>query len=239
MQKTNIHINCKDCGIHKLCLPAMLAEAEVAHLDSIVKRSSKPIKKGSSLFTSGDPFTHMYAIRSGAFKSYVNSYSGEQQIIAFHLPGELIGFDGINSGIHNSTAVALMDSHICKVPFELIDELSGEIKGLRTQIMRLMSKEITEDQEMLLLLGQKQSKERMAALLVNLSTRFKARNLPHELFMLPMSRRELANYLGLTIETVSRVFKEFKINNWIEIVGKKIHIKNMTKIKQLAGIYCH
>ena len=238
MQKKNIHINCKDCGINKLCLPAMLAEAEVSHLDSIIQRGSPAIDKGTHLFNKGEPFHYVYAIRSGAFKSIVNSYSGEEQITAFHLPGELIGLDAINLDVHNSSAVALMESHICRIPFEMLDELSGEIDGLRTQLNRLLSKEITEDQELLLLLGQKSAKEKMAALLINLSSRYRLRNLPHDIFTLPMSRSEMANYLGLTIETVSRIFKQFKEKDWVEIKGKQIHIKDITAVKRLAGIFC-
>lgn len=238
MYKTNIHINCKDCGINTLCLPAMLAEAEVSHLDSIIQRGASHIDKGTHLFNKGETFHCVYAIRSGAFKSIVNSYSGEEQITAFHLPGELIGLDAINSEIHNSSAVALMESKICKIPYEMLDDLAGEIDGLRTQLTRLLSKEITEDQELLLILGQKSAKEKVAALLINLSSRFRLRNLPHDVFTLPMSRGEMSNYLGLTIETVSRIFNKLKKHDWVEIKGKQIHIKDMTAVKRLAGIYC-
>lgn len=232
------HINCKYCGINQLCLPAMMAEAEVAHLDSIVKRNSPPIQKNQHLFNIGEPFHYVYAIRSGAFKSYINSYSGEQQITAFHLPGELLGLDAISSGTHNSSAVALMDSHVCKIPYEMLDELSSEIKGLRNQVMKLLSKEITDDQELLLLLGQKQAHDKMAAFLINLSSRYKARNLVHDTFTLPMSRSDLANYLGLTIETVSRVFKKFRENQLIETEKKHIRLKNINQLMLMAGINC-
>jgi CRP/FNR family transcriptional regulator len=238
MQNKNIHINCKDCGINTICLPSMLVEAEVAHLDSIIQRKAPAINKGSHLFNSGDPFKYVYAIRAGAFKTYVNSYTGEEQIIAFHLPGELIGLDAINSKIHNSSSVALMPSQICQIPYDRLDELSAEIKGLRNQIMKLLSKEITENQALLLLLGQKKSKERMAALLVNLSSRYAARNLPSDLITLPMSRSEMANYLGMTIETVSRILKEFKEKEFIQINGKQVFLKNITSLKHIAGVFC-
>lgn len=238
MQNKKIHINCKDCGINTICLPSMLVEAEVAHLDSIVQRKSPPINKGTHLFNAGDPFKHVYAIRAGAFKTYVNSYTGEEQIIAFHLPGELIGLDAINSDFHNSSTVALVPSQICKIPYESLDELSAEIKGLRKQVVKLLSKEITENQALLLLLGQKKAKERMAALLINLSSRYAVRNLPHDLITLPMSRSEMANYLGMTIETVSRILKDFKEKEFIQIYGKQIFLKNITSLKHIAGIYC-
>jgi CRP/FNR family transcriptional regulator len=238
MKTTNIHINCKDCGINKICLPSMLAESEVAHLDSIIQRNSSTIDKGTHLFNIGDEFKYVYAIRSGAFKTYVVSYSGEEQITAFHLPGELIGLDIINTGIHKSTTVALMESHICKIPYEMLEELSGQIKGLQAQMFRLLSKEISEDQELLLLLGQKHANEKMASLLINLSSRYKVRNLSYDLFMLPMSRGELVNYLGLTIETISRIFKIFKEKEYIEVKGKQIYLKDITALNRMAGIYC-
>jgi CRP/FNR family transcriptional regulator len=216
----------------------MLLEAEVTHLDSIIQRKAPAIEKGTHLFNSGDLFKYVYAVRAGAFKTYVNSYTGEEQIIAFHLPGELIGLDAINSDTHNSSSVALMPSQICKIPYERLDELSTEIKGLRNHVVKLLSKEITENQELLLLLGQKKSKERMATLLVNLSSRYAVRNLPHDLITLPMSRGEIANYLGMTIETVSRIFKKFKEKEFIEIKGKQVFLKNITSLKQIAGIFC-
>jgi CRP/FNR family transcriptional regulator len=238
MQKENIHINCKDCGISQICLPAMLAESEISHLDSIIKRSIKPFGKGSHVYHASDEFEYLYAIRSGAFKSYVTSYTGEEQITAFHLPGEIIGFDAINIGQHNSSAVALMDSQICKIPYEMLGVLSQEITGLNKQVMRLLSKEITEDQELLLLLGQKHANEKMASLLINLSYRYKARSLSHSSFILPMSRNDLANYLGLTIETISRIFRAFKDKELIEIKGRQVYLKDMTALNNMAGIYC-
>lgn len=142
MNKANTHINCKDCGISQICLPAMLAESEISHLDSIIKRNAKPMMKGEHIFHSSDEFKYLYAIRSGAFKAYISSYSGEEQITAFHLPGEIIGFDAIKIGQHNSSAAALMDSQICKMPYEMLGVLSQEITGLNKQVMRLLSKEL-------------------------------------------------------------------------------------------------
>lgn len=237
-QKPYGHIRCQDCGISKVCLPAMLAEAEVAHLDSIVQRSTTKISKGTHIFNEGDDFKNIYAIRAGAFKTYINSFSGEEQITAFHLPGEVIGFDGLYKNKHSSSAVALIDSYICQIPYGMLDSLCSHMGGLRNQIMRLMSNEIGNDQEMLLLLGQKNANEKMAALLMNLSVRYQARKLSHDLFELPMSRSELANYLGLTIETVSRIIKIFKEKGYIEITGKHVYIKNMMALKRMAGIYC-
>ncbi len=235
--KKNNQINCNDCGIHDLCLPALLADVDISNLDSIIQRSSRSINKGFHIFNTGDSFQYIYAVRSGAFKSYVNSYSGEEQIFSFHLPGELIGLDAIYSNIHCSSAVALEESQICRIPYEFLDENSVGSEGLKSQVMKLLSKEITEDQQLLMQLGQMKAKEKMAALLINLSIRYEARNLPHDLFTLPMSRGEIANYLGLTIETVSRVFRELKGYGFIKIKGKKIVLKDIPALKHLAGIF--
>lgn len=238
MQKANFNVSCKNCGMNTICLPAMLVESEVAHLDSIIQRNTKSIDKGTHLYYTSNKFRNLYAVRSGAFKSYITSYSGEEQITAFHLPGDIIGFDAINTGKHNSSAVALMNSQTCKIPYGMLGKISNDIKVLNNQMMRLLSKEITDDQELLLLLGQKQANEKIASLLINFSYRNKARNLPDDLLTLPMSRGDLANYLGLTIETVCRVLKVFKDKQLIKTNGKQVYLKDINALKYMAGIDC-
>ena len=230
-------VNCQNCSINQLCLPVMLVEAEVEHLDSIIQRR-KPLKKGDMLFRAGEPFKAIYAVRSGCIKSYTISESGEEQITGFHLPGEIIGLDAISRQEHPSMAKAIETSSVCTIPYSKLEMLSGEIPGLRQQLLKVMSKEIYDDQELLLLLSKKSADERLAAFLMNMSSRFASRGLSMSCFNLTMTRSDIANYLGLAVETVSRLFSKLQEKKLISVKEKEVTIENVTELSQLAGTRC-
>ncbi|WP_395376753.1 fumarate/nitrate reduction transcriptional regulator Fnr [Marinicella sp. W31] len=231
-------IKCQNCGINQLCLPVMLADAEVEHLDGIVQRT-KPLDKGSILYRVGDTFNAIYAVRSGCLKSYTISENGDEQIIGFHLPGEIIGLNAIDSQQHPSTAKALETSTICTLPYEDLDSLAADMPGLRQQLMRIMSREILDDQELLFLLNKKSADERLAAFLINLSARYAKRGLANDCFKLVMKKSDIANYLGMAIETISRLFSRLVEKDYITIERKQVNIIDMNGLSQLAGVSCH
>ncbi len=201
--------HCKDCSLAPLCLPLSLTVEDMDSLDEIVKRG-RPLKKGEFLFRQGDPFGSVFAVRSGALKTFSITDAGEEQITGFHLPSELVGLSGMDTETYPVSAQALETTSVCEIPFERLDELSEQLPQLRRQLMRLMSREIRDDQQMMLLLSKKTADERIATFLVNLSARFRARGFSAQQFRLAMSRNEIGNYLGLAVETVSRVFTRFR-----------------------------
>ena len=136
----------------------------------------------------------LYAIRSGTIKSYTITEQGDEQITAFHLAGDLVGFDAINHMAHPSFAQALETSMVCEIPYEILDDLCGKMPKLRQQIMRLMSHEIKSDQDMILLLS-KNAEERLAAFLYSLSTRFSERGFSAKEFRLNMTRGDIETTL--------------------------------------------
>lgn len=226
--------HCKDCSLAAMCLPLSLQSEEIDMLDSIVKRG-RPLKKGEMLFRQGDAFSSIYALRSGAIKTFSLSDSGEEQITGFHLASELIGLSGMDSDRYPVSAVALETTSICEIPFSRLDDLTASMPLLRKQVMRLMSREIRDDQQMMLLLSKKTADERIATLLINLSARFRARGYSAKSFRLAMSRNEIGNYLGLAVETVSRVFTRFQQQGLIAADGKQIDILDHTQLCALAG----
>lgn len=227
-------IRCQDCSISPLCIPLGLNSDELDELDNIIERK-KPIQKGQELFKAGEALKSLYAIRSGTVKSYTITEQGDEQITAFHLAGDLIGFDAINSGNHPSFAQALETAMVCEIPYEVLDDLSGKMPRLRQQIMRLMSNEINGDQQMILLLSKKTAEERLASFLHGLSTRFAERGFSAKEFRLTMTRGDIGNYLGLTVETVSRLLGRFQKNAMIEVDGKYIRILDALALATLAG----
>jgi len=226
--------HCKDCTLSGMCLPLALEADELETLDSIVKRG-RPLKKGEMLFRQGDPFNSLYALRSGAVKTYNLSDGGEEQITGFHLASELIGLSGMDSQVYPLSAVALETTSVCEIPFERLDDLTATMPQLRKQLMRLMSREIRDDQQMMLLLSRKTADERIATLLINLSARFRARGYSAKSFRLAMSRNEIGNYLGLAVETVSRVFTRFQQQGLIAADGRQVEILDHTQLCALAG----
>jgi CRP/FNR family transcriptional regulator len=226
--------HCKDCSLATLCLPLSLNLEDMNSLDEIVKRG-RPLKKGEFLFRQGDVFNSVYAVRAGALKTFSLSDSGEEQITGFHLPSELVGLSGMDTETYPVSAQALETTSICEIPFERLDELSILLPQLRRQLMRVMSREIRDDQQMMLLLSKKTADERIATFLVNLSARFRARGFSPNQFRLAMSRNEIGNYLGLAVETVSRVFTRFQQNQLLEAEGKSVHILDPIELCALAG----
>ncbi|WP_373331818.1 fumarate/nitrate reduction transcriptional regulator Fnr [Thiopseudomonas alkaliphila] len=226
--------HCRDCSLSTLCLPLSLNMEDLDLLDDIVKRG-RPLKKGDYLFRQGDSFSSVFAVRSGSLKTYSVSDCGEEQITGFHLPSEFVGLSGVDTELYPTSAIALETTSICEIPFERLDELSATLPQLRRQLMRIMSREIRDDQQMMMLLSKKTADERIATFLVNLSARFSARGYSATQFRLAMSRNEIGNYLGLAVETVSRVFTRFQQASLIEAEGKEIKIINNEELCQLAG----
>lgn len=226
--------HCKVCSLAALCLPLSLDMQDLDALDNIVKRS-RPMKKGDFLFRQGDAFASVYAVRSGSLKTFSVTDCGQEQITGFHLPSEFVGLSGMDTELYPVSAIALETTSICEIPFDRLDELSASLPQLRRQLMRIMSREIRDDQQMMMLLSKKTADERIATFLVNLSARFRARGYSPQQFRLAMSRNEIGNYLGLAVETVSRVFTRFQQNGLLAAEGKEINLINLIEICALAG----
>ncbi len=226
--------HCRDCSLASLCLPLSLDMQDLDALDAIVKRG-RPLKKGEFLFRQGDAFNSVFAVRSGSLKTFSLTDCGEEQITGFHLPSEFVGLSAMDTELYPVTAIALETTSICEIPFERLDDLSLHLPQLRRQLMRIMSREIRDEQQMLLLLSKKNADERIATFLVNLSARFRIRGYSPYQFRLAMSRNEIGNYLGLAVETVSRVFTRFQQSGLLKAEGKEIHLLDLVALCELAG----
>jgi len=200
-----------------------LESEDVEKLDNIVRRN-RPLHRGDHLFREGDKFSNLYVVKTGSVKTYAPSEDGGEQVLGFHLPGELIGLDAIAKEQHHCSAKVLETSAVCEIPFAKLEELSSEIPSLQHQIYRLLSREIGHDEDMLTLLGKKSAEERLAAFLLSLSERFKRRGFSASDFYLSMSRHEIGNYLGLAVETVSRLFTRFQEEGLLKVERKHIQL---------------
>lgn len=233
-----IRVACKNCTLSQLCLPMGMSAEDVDRLDSIVKRS-RPLHRGDHLFRSGERFRSLYVVKTGSVKTYTPSEEGGEQVLGFHLPGEIIGLDAIDQDAHACSAKVLETSAICEVPFQRFEELAAAIPSLQHSMYRLLSKEIGHDAEMLLLLGKKNAEERLAAFLVSMSQRLSKRGLSPTDFYLSMSRHEIGNYLGLAVETVSRLFTRFQDEGLVRVDRKHVELLDLASIEQIAGSAAH
>jgi len=216
-----------------LCLPLALDSSSLDRLDKVIERG-RPIHKNKYIFHGGDPFRAVYAIRSGAVKSFCISDDSSEQVTGFYLPGEIFGWDGIDNNTHSNTATTLETTALCEIPFTRFEEISRTMPILQKHFMRLMAKELTSDQELIGLLAKSSAEERVASLLLSLSSRLKRQHLSATQFRLPMSRADIGNYLGLTVETVSRVFSRFQSFDLILCDKKEIEIINLNGLSALA-----
>lgn len=229
----NLRESCTSCSLNDLCLPVALDAAGIEALDGIVERGH-PLARGEIVYRSGQRFHSVYAIHAGAMKSVTATEDGEEQITAFHLPGELVGLDAIGFDAHPSTAAALESTRVCEIPFGELEHLSGHVHGLRRHLVRRMSRAIAAEQEMLHLLARRNAEQRLATFLIRLSDRYAQRGLAATPIRLPMSRHELGNYLGLVPETVSRLFRRFMDHGWMSVQGQFIALDNPGALRLLA-----
>ncbi len=234
MKKNNSFIHCQNCSMNQLCLPYSLDGQDMDRLDNLIERK-KPLQKNETLFNSAEPLTSLFAVRSGSFKSYNIDENGVEHITAFHLPGDIIGFDAVATKKHVSFSQALETSMVCEIPFSAIEELSGQLPALRSQIFKLMSGEICSDKQLHLILACKNADEKLASFIFSLATRYGERGFSQKEFRFTMTRRDIGNYLGLTIETISRLLSKFQKLAMLEVNGKYITILDIEKLNNIIG----
>ncbi|QIB64498.1 fumarate/nitrate reduction transcriptional regulator Fnr [Kineobactrum salinum] len=230
-------VSCHTCRLSRICLPLAVNSGDLARLESIIERS-RPLQKGELLYREKTPFQSIYAVRSGALKGFCGTRDGKEQVTGFYLPGEVLGMDGISNGHHASSALALETSAICEIPFDSLQRLSASLPGLQRHLFQLMSREITEDQLLITLLGKNTAEERVATLLLSISRRNARRQLSASQFRLPMSRVDIGNYLGLTVETISRVFSRLQKNGVLRVDNKEIEILDPETLQRAANLAC-
>lgn len=221
---------CSACTLAELCLPMGLERREMEELDTLVDQLG-PLREGDHLYRVGDEFRALFAVRSGYLKTYLVDETGREQVLGFHLPGELIGLDAIYPSRHQCNAMALDTATVCRVSYGDITGLAQQLPGLQRQLFRLMSKDIGKAHS---LSGDYSAEERVAAFLVHLSDRLKARGYSATHYVLAMPRRDIANYLRLAPETVSRVFKRFQKDGLISVDRREIRLLDLPKLQGMA-----
>ncbi len=219
--------------MRQICLPTGLNEHETRLLDQIIVR--KKIARDSYLYRIGDQFTSLYAVRVGHFKTYQENLAGDRQINGFQMSGDLLGMDAISSALHQCDAVALDDSEVCMIPYTQLETLFTEMPILMRHFHRVMSEEIMGEQNVIMILGNMYAEQRFAAFLINLSRRYALRGYSPTRFQLRMTREDIGNYLGLTMESVSRMIAKMRKDGLIEVRQRDVEVFNLSALNKLAA----
>ena len=219
-------VKCSNCHLRELCVPAGLQAQDVQRLDGLTF-GRRRVKAGDVLYHQGDKFHFVYAVRSGTFKTAITLADGGEQVTGFRMAGEFMGLDGLARGAHDNGAVALEDGEICAIPYSQLAELAPYSRELQMLLGRLMSREIVRDQSLLVLLASMSAEERVAAFVMNISQRMRARGYSEREFHLRMDRRDIGSYLGMKIETVSRTLSSFQQRRLLEVDKKHIRIHDL------------
>lgn len=224
---------CQTCSLSSLCLPLALQIEDISQFDAIIRRRA-PLKKGEALFHQGERFSSVFAVRSGSLKQVTSEGNGEDQLTNFYLPSELVGLDGIDDERYPGSVVALETTTVCEIPFKHLDALSEQLPELRGQLYRSMSKELRDDRRMMRLLSRKTADQRLATFLTTLSDRFRRRGYSPYSFRLSMARADIGNYLGLAVETVSRILSRLQSQQVVAVSGREVNILDMPRLITLA-----
>jgi CRP/FNR family transcriptional regulator len=234
MNPSAIKVACSNCNLRELCMPVGLSDQDLLRIEEVVETKRK-VKRGANLFSDGDTFSALYAIRTGFFKTCVATEDGREQVTGFQMAGEIMGLDGIVSDHHTCNAVALEDAEVCVMPFDQIENLSREVKALQHHVHKIMSREIVREHGVMLLLGSMRAEERLAAFLLNLVQRLHARGFSRSELVLRMTREEIGSYLGLKLETVSRTFSKFAEEGSIEVKQRHVQILDPQALQQIVN----
>lgn len=225
--------SCQQCSLSNLCLPLALDENDLGSLEDIVQQG-RIYNRGDHIFGQSAPYRACFAIRSGAVKTSIITESGQEQVTGFYMPGEIVGLDSLGREHYASTAKALERTSVCEFPAEKLEELTGKLPELQHHMYHLMSQEIQNSQQLAMLLSKHTAEERIANLLLSLSTRFQRRRMSGTHFSLPMARNDIANFLGLAVETVSRVFTRFQNQGLVAAHGREIELTDIAALQAIT-----
>lgn len=222
--------SCSACPVGDYCLPRGLRPADAERLDQVM-RIGRPLQPKQYLFHAGEPLKAIYAVRHGAFKSVLVDCDGNEQVVGFHVHSELFGLDAIFSGVHQCSAVALTAANVCVFPYKALIELSTDVVALAEQLLRLLSKDLITN---IGIAGDYLADERLAAFLLSLAQRMPPRGELSRRYSLPMPRADIASYLRLAGETLSRALARFQQLGLIDLKNRTVTITDLDGLRQRA-----
>ncbi|WP_309249228.1 helix-turn-helix domain-containing protein [Paraburkholderia sp. CNPSo 3281] len=218
-----------------LCMPHGLESAVLPKFEALVVAGRK-VRAGEPLYFPGDRFQSLYAVRSGSLKTFVTNREGREQITGLRLPGEALGLDGIASGVHALSAVALEDSTVCTLPYSALKELGRESTAMQERLHQVMGEQMNRESAQMIVLGAPAAESRLASFLLDVSQRNGLRGYSQSEFRLRLTREEMGSYLGITLETVSRSMTRLRKLGLIEVNAKEIRITDIDGLREVSAV---
>ena len=231
--KTKLQVTCQNCSLSELCIPRGLSQKDIERIANLVGQR-KSLHKGDYLYRQGDKFRGILALKSGTAKLVVTDLGGNEFLAGYLLPGELLGFDALSDDRHHYSAVALEPVDFCEMPAEDLDELCRDVPTLLRELFRHAGKTLTTETDRFVL-SQRSAEERVAGFLLDLSDRLSRRGFSGLDIKLGLSRQETGNYLGLALETVSRILKSLEELGVITVQAKHIRIIDKDRLRTLSS----
>jgi len=219
---------CVSCGERENCFAKQVMKSTTSAYTACDNRL--PLQAGKHLFRAGDDAEAVYIIRSGSLRMYLITEDGEEQVLGFYFPGDVLGLDSVGVDSHITSAIVMETSSICKLPLSWFHHQDSAWKCIN-----LMSEQLAHDYNLMLMLAGKDANGRMACFLLNLSKRFKQHGYSAHAFNLSMRRTDIASYLGLALETVSRTLRRFQDSGLLEITRRTVEIHDLNGLRQIAG----
>ena len=195
------------------------------------------LERGETLFREGSDLQFLYLLRSGSVKTSVVTEDGEEHILRFHMPGDILGLSAISSGRHDCSAASLDTSSFCCIPFNRYQQLAAEIPAVNYRLLLIMSRQVGRDERMMLVKTHGTASQRVASFIDELSRDYSTRGYSPVDLNLAMERRDIANYLGLSLETVSRILSRLQDQGLLHVNRKRIQIRDRTRLARLGQLH--
>lgn len=225
---------CSTCLLRQFCLAEGLSDESARRLDGVT-RVRRTIRRGEVLFRPGDALEHIYAVRAGSFKTVITHPDGKEQVTGYLLGGEILGLSAIANGKYVSEAVALEDSQVCAIRFSELESVAAQFPVVLHQLHRLIAAGIVREQNQLMRLGTARGEARLAGFLLDVSARLAARGYSPNAFLLRMTREEIGSFLGLQLETVSRMLSRMQAQNTLRVKQREITLIDTKRLNDLAS----
>lgn len=222
-------VSCSTCSVRRACLPHSLAESPDV-LDKLAY-ARKRVKVDDVLYRMGSPFESLYAVRTGFFESRTAVADGREQVTGFHMPGDIVGMDGLANGVHAAVVIAIAEAEVCVIPRARLED-----QDVQRHVHGAMTREIGRAHDMMLALGTLRAEERLAAFLVGFSQRMRSLGYARDDFNVRMSRLAIGSYLGLSLETVCRMLGRLRDAGLITVKQKRICIVDLPRLRSVCGI---
>ena len=213
-------------------LSAGLDPEAIRHLGQLLTRRRR-FRKGDVLYGFGAIADALVAIKTGSCKTSLIAKDGQEQICGYHLSDDVIGIDGLGAGAHDCQAVALEDVVACWLSFDQVDAFAEVNQIFRRNLNNLVSQDIVRGHAWMLVLGSMHAEQRMAAFLLDLSERYKAKGYSPSEFVLRLTREEIGSLLGLKLETVSRLFSRFQRNGIVQVEGRVLKLLDIVVLNRI------